>query len=73
MIRFDDERGGSAHSSSILPIWKIQYWKEMHGGLPCITFHLNPARRSPYMPNGPNLRPEITEKAARPPAWAYPS
>ena len=39
----------------------------------CITFHLNPARRSPYMPNGPNLGPEITEKAARPPAWAYPS
>ena len=33
----------------------------------CITFHLNPARRSPYMPNGPNLGPEITEKAVRAP------
>ena len=71
MIRIDDERGEGGPSSSIL-----SFWKEMHGGrrgLPCITFHLNPARRSPYMPNGPNLRPEITEKAARPPAWAYPS
>ena len=58
-------------SSSILPFWKIQYWEEMHGdrrGLPCISFHLNMARRSPYMPNGPNLGPEITEKAARVPA-----
>ena len=38
----------------------------------CITFHLNTARRSPYMPNGPNLRPEITEKAARTPDGPIP-
>ena len=47
MIRIDDERGDSSHSSSILSFWKIQYWKEMHGGrrgLPCISFHLIAAR-----------------------------
>lgn len=47
MIRIDDERGEGGTSLSILSFWKIQYWKEMHGGrrgLPCISFHLNPAR-----------------------------
>ena len=47
MIRIDDERGDSAHSSSILFFGKYNIEKrctEAGGGLPCISFHLNTAR-----------------------------
>ena len=49
MIRIDDERGESARSSSILPFWKIQYWKEMHGGRWGSSVHLFSSESGPAL------------------------
>ena len=49
MIRIDDERGDSASSSSILPFWKIQYWKEMHGGRRGPSVHLFASESGPAL------------------------
>ena len=49
MIRIDDERGDSAHSSSILFFWKIQYLKEMHGGRRGPSVHLFSSEHGPVL------------------------
>ena len=59
MIRIDDERGDSASSSSILPFWKIQYWKEMHVGRRGPSVHLFSSKSGPALIRAAGVNQEI--------------